>query len=116
MDDDFSAALNKVLTRITESQLPETEKAEAVAELNMGMHHLVWPIVVSHVPEYLLSDAVKRSKAGQFTAEDYVELIESAIGNPATPKELHDELLAALKEVDALLDARLPKTTPVPKA
>lgn len=106
--DDIETLLNRIFSRIVESGLPEAEKQEIYAQLNIGMHHLVWPILVSHVPQYLMEDAVRRSKEHQFTADDYVDLVESAIKNPATPKEIHDEVKVALVEVDELLVRRLP--------
>lgn len=96
--DDLDTILTRIIDRVTASQLPETEKADIFASITAGMHRLVWPILLSHAPEYLLKEAV--DKPEQFTLDDYTEIIESALQNPATAKEMHDELVAALIEVD----------------
>lgn len=98
-------AIDEVLTRIiatvSQSKLPEAEKNDIYARLTVGMHRLVWPILLTHVPQYLLDDAVNNPE--RFTIEEYAELIDVALKNPATAKEMHEELLAALREVDALI-------------
>ena len=110
--DDIEEKLTSIITRIESSQILETDKADILAEMAVGMRRLVWPILLSHVPEYILKDAT--AKKSQFTLTDYTELITTSLQNPATPKELHDELLGALREVDTLLTERLPKPVPAP--
>jgi hypothetical protein len=101
--DDITDHVTRIITHVGKSRLTDQEKADTYAQLAIGMRHLVWPILASHMPEYLLRDAVERAKQKQFTTEDYVELIESALTNPATAKEIHDELKDALVEVEQLV-------------
>jgi len=103
--DDIDTLLGSIITAVSESKLPETEKADMLAKLTVGMHRLVWPILLSHVPQYLLDDATNHPE--QFTMDDYVEMIDVALKNPATAKEMHEELKGALTEVKTLLDQSL---------
>lgn len=102
--DDINEIVNDIITRVTVSKLPDTEKADIMTAVSLGMRKLVWPILLSHVPEYLLREA-KKNEA--MTVDDYLEIIESALSNPATAKEMHDELKAALAEVDQLVTKTL---------
>ena len=102
--DDINDIVNDIITRVTKSEHPDTEKADIMAAVSLGMRKLVWPILLSHVPEYLLREA-KENEA--MTVDEYLEIIESALSNPATAKEMHDELKAALAEVDQLVTKTL---------
>lgn len=102
--DSIDAVLNTIITRVTSSSLPEEEQADIFAELSVGMRKLVWPILLSHVPGYVLEYAMKKD---QLSMEEYADLITSSLANPGTSKELHDELHSALIEVDDLLNKRL---------
>ena len=99
--DDIDEILTSIVTKVSGSKLSDTEKADVYANLSVGMRKLVWPILLSHMPEYLLKEATDGGHT--FTVDDYAELIESALQNPATPKEIHEELVNALREVDALV-------------
>lgn len=99
--DAIDEILTRIITTVSQSKLPETEKNDVYAQLTVGMHRLVWPILLAHVPQYLLDDAVNNPQ--RFTVEDYAELIDIALKNPATAKEMYEELLGALTEVDALV-------------
>lgn len=103
--DDIDERITGILTAISTSKLSEIEKADVLSQLTVGMHRLVWPILLSHVPQYLLDDATQKPE--QFTIDDYVEMIDIALKNPATAKEMHEELKGALDEVGALLDKSL---------
>lgn len=103
--DDIDTLMTGIIDAVSESKLPEAEKADVLARLTVGMHRLVWPILLSHVPEYLLDAATTRPE--QCTMDDYVEMIDVALKNPATAKEMHDELKGALEEVRALLEKSL---------
>ena len=98
--DDVTTLLADIIIKVTDSNRSDVEKAEVMAELSVGMRKLVWPILISHIPEYLLKEATEKS---QITADEYVELIESALKNPATAREIHDELKAALLEAKTLV-------------
>jgi len=99
--DDVEQLLIRILTKISESSRSDGEKADAYVQLNVGMRRLVWPILLTHIPEYLLKDAVDHPE--RITVDQYTELIKSALQNPATSKEIHDEIMGALVEVEALL-------------
>jgi hypothetical protein len=101
MHDDIEEILTKIIASVTESTRSDVEKADLLSSVSLGMHRLVWPILLSHVPQYLLDDATKRPE--QFTMDDYLEMIDVALKNPATAKEMHDELKGALEEVQTLL-------------
>ena len=104
--DDIEVVLTRILTLISESSLSDAEKADIYVQLTVGMRRLVWPILLTHIPEYLLKDAVDHPE--RIMVDQYTELIKSALQNPSTPKEMHDEVKSALGEVEALLAARLP--------
>lgn len=103
--DDIDELVTGILATISSSKLPEMEKADILARLTAGMHRLVWPILLSHVPKYLLDEAVNAPE--HFTMDDYAEMIDIALKNPSTAKEMHDELKGALEEVAALLQKSL---------
>ncbi len=99
--DDIDTLLTHIVEKIAALPLSDTEKADAYANVAAGMRRLVWPILLSHTPEYLLKDAVNKERS--FTIDDYAELIASALSNPATTKEIREELTGALREVDTLV-------------
>ncbi len=99
--DDIDEVLTGIVTHVSNSKLSDTEKADVYANLSVGMRRLVWPILLSHMPEYLLKEATEGGRP--FTVDDYAELIEAAMQNPATAKEIHEELISALREVDSLV-------------
>lgn len=103
--DDIDTLITGIITSVSESKLPDTEKADVLAQLTAGMHRLVWPILLSHVPQYLLDDAT--NSPNRFTMGDYVEMIDVALKNPATAQEMHEELKGALAEVKTLLEKSL---------
>lgn len=103
--DDIDTLITGILASVSASKLTEMEKADVLAQLTTGMHRLVWPILLSHVPQYLLDDATNNPE--QFTMDDYVEMIDVALKNPATAKEMHEELKGALEEVQSLLEKSL---------
>lgn len=98
--DDIESLLARIVTKITSSSRSDLEKADVLAELSVGMRKLIWPILVSHIPEYLLKEVTLKE---QITVDEYSELIASALSNPATANDIHDELKAALLEVEALV-------------
>ena len=103
--DEIDTLLSSIITAVSESKLPEVDKADVLAKLTAGMHHLVWPILLSHVPVYLLDNATNNPE--QFTLDDYAEMIDVALKDPATAKEMHEELKGALTEVKTLLEKSL---------
>lgn len=103
--DDIDTLITGILTSVSASKLTEAEKADVLAQLTVGMHRFVWPILLSHVPQYLLDEAV--NAPNQFTLGDYAEMIDIALKNPSTAKEIHTELKGALEEVRMLLEKSL---------
>lgn len=103
--DDFDAILTRVLERIAGSGLPDKEKAELYVQIQAGMRKLILPILLAHVPEYELKHVMAKS---ELTMDEYARLMEISLSNPATSKELHDELVGAIGEVEQLLIAKLP--------
>lgn len=101
--DDIDQLLNTIITKVTESKLSDEEKADVFAEISVGFRKLVWPILLAHVPGYVMEYTSKKSS---LTVEDYTSLITSSLSNPATGKELHDELKSALEDVNTLLTKR----------
>lgn len=105
--DDFDNLLTNILTKVARSSLSDEEKADVYAEISVGLHKLVWPILVSHMPEKDLAAAVDNPK--DWTMDRYASLIEKALSDPQTPKEIFDELTGALKEIDELVSSHLPQ-------
>lgn len=104
--DDFDKKLTRILTRIQESSLSNTEKADSVAELDLGLHKLVWPILVSHIPENELKDVVSHPET--LSVHRYGELMGKALSHPETAKEIHEEVIAALAEIETLTTTQTP--------
>ena len=100
MKDDVEELLTRIITKVTSSTLRDREKADVLSQLPVGMRKIVWPILLAHAPEYLFKET---GRVEQFSMDDYVELINASLSNPATAKEMHDELKAALEEVEQLL-------------
>ena len=102
--DDVQQILQRIADRVYGSNMSDTAKADCMAAVTVGMRTLVWPILISHVPEYMMREA---ADAKTFTIDAYAEIIDAALSNPATPKEIHDELTAALTEVDGVVTKAL---------
>lgn len=102
--DDIDNLLTNITKRIAESKFSDSEKADAYAQLSTGMRHLVWPILLSHVPKAMLEQLKSKTT---LSPNDYVYYIGAAIRDPQTPKEIHDELKGALEEVYTLVNKSL---------
>lgn len=107
--DKFDGLLTQIIERVQNSTLSEEKKADIYAQISIGLRSLVWPILISHIPKQKLADTVAGS---QLTMEQYAELIESALHDPNTSKEVHASIIEALTEIDALLTKNsIPQTT-----
>ena len=106
--DDVDTMMTSIVDRIAKSSLSDTEKADLYAQISVGMHTMVWPILLTHVPKYLLDDMMNKTT---MSVEEYRELFTTALSNPSASKELHDELIGALTEVDDLIRLRLEKAS-----
>lgn len=96
----FNAATKNIITRVQLSPLSEEEKAGIYAELSLGLHKLVWTILIAHIPEEKLKEVTSQTK---MTIDQYADCIDLALKNPETSKELHDMTMESLQEIDALL-------------
>lgn len=99
--DQVNVHLDRIVERVTQSQLSETEKADVFASLSLGMRRLVWPILLSHIPKETLDDLFNSKEP--LPMDRYTQLIEQTLNDPKTPKEMYDELMAALEEIEELL-------------
>lgn len=113
--EDFEIALQTLLTRVQSSSLSDTEKADVYASIHNGLHKLVWPILLSHIPESDLKDAVDHPET--MTVSRYGELMEIAVSHPETAREIHDEVMGALGEIEDLLTKQsIPAAAELPKS
>lgn len=99
--DDFNVKLTNILETIGKSGLSDVEKADCFAQLDLGLHRLVWPILVSHIPEVDLKDVVDHPET--MTVARYGELMGKAMSDPNTALEIHEEVMGALGEIEDLL-------------
>ena len=106
--DQLDTLLSRIVERVSQSQLSETEKADVFASLSLGMRRLVWPILMAHMPEKDLANAVDNPK--DWCMDRYTSLIEKALSDPQTPKEIYDELMGALSEVDQVVTTQIRST------
>lgn len=102
--DDIDTILTRIIERVNHAGITETEKADVYAQLAVGMRRLIWPILLVHVPEYLLQEAKEKK---ELTLSEYTDIVDSAMQNPKAGKDMYDELKGALLEVDALVTKRL---------
>lgn len=105
---DFDDTLTHILSTIQASDLSDIQKADCYAQLDLGLHKLVWPILVSHIPEMELKDVVDHPES--LTVARYGELMGMALDDPSTAPEIHAEVMAALSEVESLIASDLSKS------
>ena len=99
--DDFDDKFTAIIDRIQTSSMSDEEKANSYAQLRVGLHKLVWPILLDHIPEHDLKDSVDHPE--NLTVTRYAELIGMALDDAATAGEIHAEVMEALDEIDGLL-------------
>ena len=99
--DEIEKLLTTILQRIAKSKLSDGEKADLYTRVEIGMHSLVWPILLSHVPKETLDEIILGND--QLTTGQYVQLIDIALKDPSSMKELHAEIKGALEEVKSLI-------------
>lgn len=102
--DDFDDRLTGILMRVQASALSDTEKADAYAAIHNGLQSLVWPILVSHIPESELKEVIDHPET--LTVTRYGELMGKAVSDPATAREIHDEVIGALTEIEDLFTSQ----------
>ncbi|OGG01603.1 hypothetical protein A2Z33_07460 [Candidatus Gottesmanbacteria bacterium RBG_16_52_11] len=98
--DKLDGLLTDILVRVQNARIPDEKKADIYARISAGMRSLVWPILISRMPEQKLAETVA---APQMTMDQYVELVESALKNPETPKDIQDQITGALTEIGEIL-------------
>ena len=103
--DTFDNLLTHIITKVGESSLSDEEKANVYAQISVGLYALVWPILMAHMPERDLAAAVDNPK--DWGMDRYTNLIGKALSDPQTPKEIYDELMGALTEVEELVSSKL---------
>lgn len=99
--DDLDMILSRIVERVTRSHLSETEKADVFASLSLGMRRLVWPILLSHIPKDTLDNLLNVKEP--LAMERYSQLINQTLKDPETPKEMYNEVMGALGEIEELL-------------
>jgi hypothetical protein len=104
--DNIEALLTNILARIAGSKLPDDVKADLYTRVEIGMHSLVWPILLSHIPKEKLDETILHSD--HLTTDQYLDLITIALVDKSTMKELYTEIKAALEEVAALIEKNIP--------
>lgn len=109
--DHLDILLDRIVKRVTQSHLSETEKADVFASLSLGMRRLVWPILLSHIPNETLDDLLNGKES--LPMDRYTQLIEQTLKDPETPKEMYNELMDALGEIESLVATQIP---PSPKS
>ncbi len=108
--DEIETLLTRILTRIAESSLSDDAKNDLNTRLEVGLHSLVWPILLSHIAKSKLDEIILAND--QLTVEQYSQLIKIALEDTSSMKELHAEIKGALKEVQSLIEKNLPKPQP----
>ena len=98
--DTFDNLLTNIITRVQQSSLSDEKKADIYTQISIGLHKLVWSVLISHIPESKLKETTSQS---QLTIDQYSDLIEIALQNPAASKELHAITIDSLSEIDAFL-------------
>lgn len=106
--DDFDEKISNIISTIQGSQFSDTEKADCYAALDLGLHKLVWPILVSRIPESDLKETIDHPET--LTVKRYGEFMGQALDDPATFKEIHTEVMAALGEIESLVVSQLPSS------
>jgi hypothetical protein len=109
MTDVIDELLGRIVTKVAGSGLSDNEKADVFARISSGLHHLVWPILLVHMPEQQLKEFIDHPE--NMTIDHYTALIEAALQNPQTPKEVYTEILGALEEVEGVVDGYFPANT-----
>ncbi|HCM82499.1 MAG: hypothetical protein UV63_C0021G0014 [Microgenomates group bacterium GW2011_GWC1_43_11] len=98
--DTFDNLLTNIIIRVQQSSLGDEKKADIYAQISIGLHKLVWSVLISYIPEDKLKKIVAQSR---MTIDQYSNLIDSALRNPNISKELHAITIDSLSEIDAFL-------------
>lgn len=113
--EDFETILTCIIKNIQSSGLSQSQKADCLAQLDLGLHRLVWPILVAHISEVDLKDAVDHPES--MTVTRYGELMGKAVSHPESAREIHDEVMGALGEIEGLLTKQsIPAAAELPKS
>ncbi|MBI4065516.1 hypothetical protein HY409_04085 [Candidatus Gottesmanbacteria bacterium] len=97
--------LRSIVTYIENSHLLAGEKQHLYATFSASLRSVVWPILVSHMPEEKLS--MLSNKASQVTIEEYYGLIKVSLTDMTVLTELEDLMLTMLDGAEKVLRERL---------
>lgn len=97
--------LRSIVTYIENSHLLESEKQHLYATFSASLRSVVWPILVSHMPEERLSMLSKN--VSQVTIEEYYGLIKASLTDMSVLTELEDLMLTMLDGAEKVLRDRL---------
>lgn len=101
--DHIDSLLSSIVTKIDATALTDVQKAEAYAIISDGLHRLVWPIVVSHIPQEVRDTLLNQQT--RLTIDQYSDVMERVFQDKTTGRDIFDQVYSALKEVDALIDS-----------
>lgn len=93
--------LRQVIGQVENSHLSQKEKEEVYANINVGLHAAVWPVLVAHMPQAQLTKL--SADPVSVTPERYAALIRSAVDDPETEGDLDALMQAALSGVERIL-------------
>jgi len=100
--EDMEEKLKAIVTRIEQSKLSGSDKAELYATISEGLQATVWPVLLKYMPkeelEFLSADPKSR-----VTVESYAKLIEDTIKDGEALKEIDGLMKSVLNEVDTAL-------------
>jgi len=94
--------LKAIVTRIEQSKLSETDKAELYATISEGLQATVWPVLLKYMPKDQL-EFLSQDPKSRVTVESYAKLIEDSIKDGAALKEIDGLMNDVLAEVDKAL-------------
>ncbi len=97
--------LRSIVTHIENSHLLESEKQHLYATFSASLRSVIWPILVSHMPEERLRELSKN--VSQVTIEEYYGLIKTSLTDMTVLTELEDLMLTMLDGAEKVLRDRL---------
>lgn len=103
--DNLDNLLDRIIQKVHTSGLSEAEKADVFASLSLGMRRLVWPILLSRIPKETLDHLIGGKEP--LAVDQYTALLNDVLKDPQTPKEIYEELIAALEEIESLIVSRV---------
>ena len=93
--------LKAIVTRIEQSKLADSEKAELYNTISEGLQATVWPVLLKYMPQDQVADVTDHPET--LSVDRYVQLITDAVKNDAALPEIAKSMDAFLVEVTSLL-------------